>query len=184
MAVSKKKRFEVFKRDKFRCLYCGRTPPQVVLEADHVVPRAEGGPDTMDNLATSCFDCNRGKSDGSLSNASAPLADVMADAVERREQMEAYQRFLMKQRAEEDKRIKQVGLYWYDSDLPSGHPDMGRYVFGPARQQTAREFLRRLPLAEVLEAVDITRRWRHASNDEKNWRYFCGVCWNKIHARG
>src|SRR5262249_12475071 len=29
-------RFEVFRRDDFRCTYCGRKPPEVVLHVDHV----------------------------------------------------------------------------------------------------------------------------------------------------
>jgi hypothetical protein len=33
----------------------------VVLEVDHIVPRAEDGDDDPVNLATSCWDCNRGK---------------------------------------------------------------------------------------------------------------------------
>jgi hypothetical protein len=32
-----------------------------VLEVDHVNPRANGGNDDLDNLVTSCWDCNRGK---------------------------------------------------------------------------------------------------------------------------
>jgi 5-methylcytosine-specific restriction endonuclease McrA len=56
-------RFDVFNRDGFRCVYCGRSPREsVLLEADHVVPRSAGGPDTMANLVTACQDCNRGKS--------------------------------------------------------------------------------------------------------------------------
>jgi 5-methylcytosine-specific restriction endonuclease McrA len=38
MAISKKLRFEVFKRDNFTCQYCGRETPEVILEADHVIP--------------------------------------------------------------------------------------------------------------------------------------------------
>lgn len=34
--ISKKKRFEVFKRDMFTCVYCGCKPPDVILEIDHV----------------------------------------------------------------------------------------------------------------------------------------------------
>ena len=56
-------RFDVFNRDGFRCVYCGRGPAQgMLLEADHVIPRAAGGPDTLANLVTACQDCNRGKS--------------------------------------------------------------------------------------------------------------------------
>jgi len=62
-ALSKKIRFEIFKRDKFTCNYCGRSPviDDVVLEVDHIVPVKEGGNNHMLNLLTSCFDCNRGK---------------------------------------------------------------------------------------------------------------------------
>jgi hypothetical protein len=61
MAVGKGKRFEIFQRDGFTCRYCGRRPPDVILEADHVVPVTSGGTDEDANLVTSCFDCNRGK---------------------------------------------------------------------------------------------------------------------------
>lgn len=50
-------------RDGFRCRYCGATPHRVYLEVDHVIPRAHGGPTTMDNLVTACGSCNVGKSD-------------------------------------------------------------------------------------------------------------------------
>lgn len=59
--LSKKLRFEVFKRDNFTCQYCGRSSPAVVLEVDHIVPVYEGGKNEILNLVTSCVDCNRGK---------------------------------------------------------------------------------------------------------------------------
>lgn len=63
-------RFDVFNRDGFRCRYCGRGPEQgVYLEADHVIPRSAGGPDSMANLVTACWDCNRGKSAKGLQSA-------------------------------------------------------------------------------------------------------------------
>lgn len=65
-AMSKKLRFEVFKRDSFTCQYCGKSAPDVVLEVDHIEPVAKGGTNTITNLITSCFDCNRGKSDRKL----------------------------------------------------------------------------------------------------------------------
>jgi 5-methylcytosine-specific restriction endonuclease McrA len=56
-------RFDVFNRDGFRCVYCGRSASDgVTLEADHRIARANGGTDDLDNLVTSCRDCNRGKS--------------------------------------------------------------------------------------------------------------------------
>jgi hypothetical protein len=66
MAVSVRIRFEVFKRDNFTCRYCGLSSPEIILELDHILPRADGGSDDLLNLATSCFACNRGKSDRPL----------------------------------------------------------------------------------------------------------------------
>ena len=59
--LSKKIRFEVFKRDKFTCQYCGRMAPDVILEVDHIKPVSKGGKNDLLNLITSCRDCNRGK---------------------------------------------------------------------------------------------------------------------------
>lgn len=59
--LSKSTRFEIFKRDGFRCVYCGATPVQKELRVDHIQPVAKGGTDDPSNLATACFDCNAGK---------------------------------------------------------------------------------------------------------------------------
>jgi hypothetical protein len=59
--LSKRIRFEVFKRDGFTCQYCGRRPPDVTLHCDHVDPVVNGGENDMVNLVTSCSDCNLGK---------------------------------------------------------------------------------------------------------------------------
>lgn len=60
-AISQRMRFDILKRDNYTCQYCGQRAPQAVLEIDHVVPRAGGGPDVIDNYLTACKDCNRGK---------------------------------------------------------------------------------------------------------------------------
>ena len=70
-SLSKAVRFEVFKRDSFRCQYCGRSAPDVILEVDHIVPVAEGGKNDLLNLVTSCRDCNRGKSAKMLTDTTA-----------------------------------------------------------------------------------------------------------------
>ena len=58
-------RFEIFKRDDFKCVYCGRNQREdkVKLQIDHIHPSNKGGSELYDKLTTSCFDCNRGKSD-------------------------------------------------------------------------------------------------------------------------
>ena len=68
--VGTKTRFEVFKRDSFTCQYCGRKAPDVILNADHVIPVAKGGSGKLTNLVTSCFDCNSGKGARVLSDNS------------------------------------------------------------------------------------------------------------------
>lgn len=60
-ALSKKLRFEVFKRDKFTCQYCGKKSPDVILQVDHIDPVALGGSNEILNLITSCQECNAGK---------------------------------------------------------------------------------------------------------------------------
>jgi 5-methylcytosine-specific restriction endonuclease McrA len=61
--VGPKLRFRILVRDRFRCVYCGRKPPEVKLAVDHVVPRAKGGKTEPGNLVSSCDPCNSGKSD-------------------------------------------------------------------------------------------------------------------------
>lgn len=55
-------------RDSFRCVACGRSPATdagVVLHLDHIVPFSEGGRTNLENLRTTCADCNLGKGDAS-----------------------------------------------------------------------------------------------------------------------
>jgi len=61
--VSKSMRFQVLRRDNFRCVYCGRSPgvDEVRLHIDHVVPWSKGGETVIENLRTSCRECNLGK---------------------------------------------------------------------------------------------------------------------------
>lgn len=62
--LSSKLRYEVFKRDGFRCVYCGRAAADgITLHADHIIPIAKGGQTVPENLQTLCSECNAGKSD-------------------------------------------------------------------------------------------------------------------------
>ena len=93
-ALPKKIRFEVFKRDRFTCQYCGRMAPDVILEVDHIQPVAEGGKNTMLNLITSCRDCNRGKGKTRLTDDTELKKQQaqMTELSEKREQLEYPQR--------------------------------------------------------------------------------------------
>lgn len=59
--VSPKIRFEVLKRDNFRCRLCGRTSDDTKLHVDHIIPVVKGGKNNIDYLITLCIDCNLGK---------------------------------------------------------------------------------------------------------------------------
>lgn len=48
-------RFNLFLRDRFRCVYCGSGKE---LTFDHVIPRAQGGGTTWENVAAACAPCN------------------------------------------------------------------------------------------------------------------------------
>lgn len=79
MAVSKRLRYEILRRDNHTCRYCGASAPDVPLRVDHVTPVALGGSDTPDNLVTSCEPCNSGKSSATVD--SAVVANVADDAL-------------------------------------------------------------------------------------------------------
>jgi hypothetical protein len=88
--LSKKIRFEVFKRDSFKCQYCGRSAPDVILNVDHIIPVAAGGTNDIMNLITSCFDCNSGKGARQLSDNTIiqKQYNELEKLNERREQLE------------------------------------------------------------------------------------------------
>lgn len=54
-------RFVVLQRDNHQCVSCGKSPPTVTLEVDHIIPFSKGGNNDINNLQTLCFECNRGK---------------------------------------------------------------------------------------------------------------------------
>lgn len=88
-AISKRVRFEVFKRDSFTCQYCGRKSPEVILHVDHIEPVSKGGDNGIINLITSCEPCNLGKSDVPLSATDRIDKEMsqLQELQERREQM-------------------------------------------------------------------------------------------------
>ena len=56
-------RWQVFQRDDWKCVACGRgSQNDVILHVDHIVPRSKGGKDTLENYQTLCSLCNIGKS--------------------------------------------------------------------------------------------------------------------------
>jgi len=54
-------RHNIYLRDGNTCQYCGRELPRTELNLDHVVPRAQGGRTTWENVVCCCIDCNLSK---------------------------------------------------------------------------------------------------------------------------
>jgi 5-methylcytosine-specific restriction endonuclease McrA len=54
-------RYNIFARDRCTCQYCGRRFSRPELNLDHVIPRAQGGTSTWENVVCSCHECNRRK---------------------------------------------------------------------------------------------------------------------------
>lgn len=56
-------KYTIYHRDKFRCIYCGKTSYEdnIRLHIDHIIPYAYSRNNTIHNLVTACEDCNIGK---------------------------------------------------------------------------------------------------------------------------
>ena len=56
-------RYDVLKRDNFKCQICGSSMHDgVKLHVDHIIPISKGGKTVLNNLRTLCDRCNMGKS--------------------------------------------------------------------------------------------------------------------------
>lgn len=170
-SISKRLRFEVFKRDHFTCQYCGAHPPEAILEIDHVIACANDGPTVIDNLVTACGPCNRGKAAVPLSCVPQSIADKAAEVREREEQLRGYQEVM----EAKYQRIEQE--CWRVIEIL----EPGRKDFPIKDFRSIKRFLDRLGLYEVIEAAEIAAE-RKPWSPAVRWRYFCGVCWGKIRA--
>ena len=65
-------RKEIFARDGWVCVYCGRATHDLTL--DHVVPRHRGGEHTWENLVSACKACNHRKAGRTPTEARMPMS--------------------------------------------------------------------------------------------------------------
>lgn len=169
MAVSKRTRFEVLRRDDYTCRYCRSVEGELTI--DHVTPVALGGTDDPSNLVACCKDCNAGKT--STSPDEGTVAQVADDAVR--------WAAAMAKAAEIDEAkaaVTQGILEWFEeiwvtymptwADLPGDYDVTVLQFRSLGLRPTA-----------VEEAVRIAANRRDISQRQM-WRYFCGVCWNKV----
>lgn len=172
MSLSKKIRFEVFKRDSFQCGYCGKTPPGVVLEVDHIHPKSKGGENDMDNLITACFDCNRGKSNGLLNQVPSPLAENMEALKEKEAQIKEYRKFIKGIERRVTKDIDDIADI-YSLAYSKWH------LTDRFKAVSIKKFLSLLPKHEVIDSLNIAIS-RFPDDSTNVIKYFCGICWSKI----
>lgn len=169
--LSKRVRFNVFKRDGFRCQYCGRTPPIVVLEIDHIHPIAKGGNnDSEINLITACYDCNRGKGAELLSTVPQSVQERVEALAEREAQIRAYNRLLRAKKRREDDEINQVEAVFKQQ--------WGAYYLSHDSRESVRNFIAQLGIEAVIWSMH-TACWR-IREPRDAWKYFCGICWKKV----
>lgn len=67
-------RQNIYARDNFTCQYCLEKMPRSKLNLDHVVPKAQGGRTTWENIACSCIECNLKKGARTPAEAGMKLA--------------------------------------------------------------------------------------------------------------
>lgn len=167
--ISTRQRFETFKRDGFVCQYCGSHPPNVILHVDHIVPVSNGGKNDPDNYITSCDKCNLGKSNISLEIIPKSLKDKAVEVAEKEAQIKGYYEILEAKR----NRIEQQS--WNIASVLDADAEEG---FDKAKFKTISRFVEVLGYHEVLDAMEIASG--KIRNENYAFKYFCGICWNKI----
>lgn len=167
-SLSKKLRFEVFKRDGFKCQYCGAHPPSVLLHVDHIIAVAAGGLNAIDNLVAACESCNLGKGARSLGVVPKSLAEKAAEVEEREAQILGYQAIL------DGKRQRLESETWRVLEVMFGRRDTApRDEFNSTHR-----FIEKLGVHAALEAAEIALG--SPASYRNTFRYFCGICWNKV----
>lgn len=177
MALSVRIRFEVFKRDEFTCQYCGRCSPEVVLEVDHIHPVSAGGTDDTINLLTSCWDCNRGKSDKPLNHilTGEDPHDKAIEILEKRRQVEEYNRVLAAEDARIESEIWTLVGYW-NTEVGFTKNKKGEWETSPRNYHWLRSALKYCPREKIREFMDMafareaTRDMRYVVACVRNWR--------------
>jgi hypothetical protein len=176
-SLSKKTRFEVFKRDGFRCQYCGACAPDVLLVVDHIVPVASGGKNNVLNLLTACEPCNAGKGARELGDHSVleKQRDQLQQLSERREQLEMMIRWKEGMCDLRTAAVDRLSDLW--TRLVPG------YSLNEKGRQELKKLAGRYEVREVMEAMEIaSTRYIEVENGkatlasaENAWRKVTGV---------
>lgn len=150
-SIPKSVRFEVFKRDKFTCQYCGRSAPEVALHVDHIQPVSKDGNNDITNLITACSECNLGKGARELSDdAVIQKRKAQLDELqERREQIEMMSEWQSELMAIENIELNNV-IDILDSMTPG-------WYYNEKGKSEIRSLIRRFSSIEVINAGKLAR---------------------------
>jgi hypothetical protein len=175
MAVSKRLRYEILRRDNHTCRYCGASAPDVPLRVDHVTPVALGGTDTPDNLATACEPCNSGKS--SASPDATHVAAVSDDALRWAKAMERAAANLLEQ---ETPKLEYRDAFLTEWNRWHVGKDETKKIPLPNdwKQSVERFRVAGIPVWMWAEIVDIGMGNDKVKNEAK-FKYCAGVAWKK-----
>lgn len=176
--ISAKTRFDIFKRDKFTCLYCGSVPPSVILHIDHIVAVTKGGGNENSNLATSCSSCNLGKGHRPLTTSENDTSHKLEEIKEREKQLKGYYKLMEAQRKRIESECWQVLAIFMDCEPNS---QIRIKSIGTDWFRSVKMFILKIGLYETIEAMEIAKSRRGSSYAV--FKYFCGVCWNKAKER-
>lgn len=170
IALSKKTRFEVFKRDSFKCQYCGRSAPEVVLHVDHIHPVSKDGTNDVFNLITACSDCNHGKGATRLSDDSSlkKQKKQLDELNEKREQLEMMMAWRQELANEKDQMFN-FAVERYETIF---FTKLSEYGLKLLRGQ-----ITQFGFDAVMAAMDITST--RDIDPEGRLNYMAGICWNK-----
>lgn len=177
MAISKRLRYEVFRRDNHACRYCGATAPDAKLTIDHVIPVTLGGTDEPANLVTACTECNTGKS---ATSPDAPIvADISADAIRWGKAMQEAASFMLRDREERLLHQERFGELW--NNWTYGSKYNRQTLPMPAGWGNSVDSLLAagLPFPVLAECIDLAMAAKHVHPDD-TFRYMCGIAWRKI----
>jgi len=168
-SVSTRRRFEIFKRDGFTCQYCGKRPPNTILHLDHIIPVSKGGTNQTENLITACIDCNLGKSNILLDNSKESLQHITERKQEAAKQLRAYIKS-----CKEERRMKSLIV----DEVEAVFTEQFDLIFTEASRQSILRFHEKLSLSELISAME--KAVARISDSNECFRYFCGICHNKI----
>ena len=171
MAVTKRTRYEVLRRDNYTCRYCHSTTNDLTI--DHVIPRALGGKDDPSNLVAACRDCNAGKTstrpDDHLVDDVSSQAFSVAQAI----------RIALMQKAvdieAEQDHADELATYWDEATAGMS------WTHRPDDWQRTIIHFQKIGVPDTIltHAIDVAVGRDNVPQRDK-WKYMCGVIWRIV----